>query len=273
MTKLLTKGMMALTLALLVGVLALIPDERAPLGEKLIQATKQGDCDQLHKYLNMGADVNARDESGLTPLIWASVKGNAYAAQILLERGANANARNSLGDTALMWASIMGHEPVVELILENNADVNFKSKKNGVTALMAAAAKGHDDVVRILINHGAEVDLKDSNQNSALMLATVKGFPGVVNVLLAAGASYMGSTPSSTATALVSLTPDGEISGLELYHMGQRLPEDRFPVTDAYLWTAPSETVETVVVPALEWRPQPCFPGFREWSVRVAPSA
>jgi uncharacterized protein len=270
MKKLLMKGMTALTLALLVGVLALIPDGRAPLGEKLIQATKQGDCNQLHKYLNMGADVNARDESGLTPLIWASVKGNAYAAQILLERGANANARNAQGDTALMWASMMGHEPVVELILENNADVNFKSKKNGVTALMAAAAKGRDQVVQMLIHHGAEVDVKDSNQNTALMLATVKGYPGVVKVLLAAGASYMGSAPTATATALVSLSPDGEITGLELYHMGQRLPENMFPVTDAYLWMAPSETV---VVPALEWRPQPCFPGFREWHVRVAPSA
>jgi uncharacterized protein len=270
MTKLLAKGMMAFTLALLVGVLALIPGERAPLGEKLIQATKQGDCGELQKYLNMGADVNARDESGLTPLIWASVKGNAYAAQILLEGGANVNATNTQGDTALMWASIMGHEPVVELILENNADVNFKSKKNGVTALMAAAAKGRDQVVQILIHHGAEVNAKDSHENTALMLASVKGFSGVVNVLLDAGASYRGSTPSATAIALVSLSPDGEISGLELYHMGQRMSGNRFPITDAYLWTTPTETV---VVPALEWRQQPCFPGIQEWHVRVAPSA
>ncbi len=121
---------------------------------------------------------------------------------------------------------------------------------------MAAAAKGHHQVVEILINHGAEVNVKDSNQNTALMLATVKGFPGVVNLLLAAGASYRGSTPSATATALVSLSPDGEISGLELFHMGQRMSGHRFPVSDAYLWTAPSETI---VVPALECRQQPCF--------------
>lgn len=270
MKKLLMKGTMVLTLALLIGGLVMIPDGRAPLGEKLIQATKQGDCDEIHKYLNMGADVNARDESGLTPLIWASIKGNAYAAQILLERGANANARNAKGDTALMWASIMGHEPVVELILENNADVNFRSKKNGVTALMAAAAKGHHQVVEILINHGAEVNVKDSNQNTALMLATVKGFPGVVNTLLGAGASYMGNTPSSTATALVSVSPDGEISGLALYHMGRRVPENGLPITDTYLWTAPSETI---VVPALEWRERPCFQGIPESNLRVAPSA
>ncbi len=102
MKKLLVKGMMALTFAFTRwGSRHDSQRASAPLGEKLIQATKQGDCGQMQKYLNMGADVNARDESGLTPLIWASVKGNAFAAQILLERGANADARNAMGTRPL----------------------------------------------------------------------------------------------------------------------------------------------------------------------------
>ncbi len=239
---------------LIIPFLQVLPDSRKQFVEELCLATMSGNCAEMEKYLNMGADINGRDKSGLTPLIWAAVKGNAHAAQILLERGAEVNARNSQGDSALMWAAVMGHEQVVELILEKNPDVNFKSEKNGVTALMAAAAKGHANVVQLLINSGAEVNVKDQNQNTALMHAATKGFPDVAHALLSAGASYRGSKLSSTLSASVFLSPKGEFEGIELYRMGEKRDEETRDVTDAFLWLTPQE-VPAFSILETRWRP------------------
>jgi uncharacterized protein len=239
-------------------VLPLVSSTRGLLVEKLCVATMSGNTGEMHKYLNMGADINGRDKSGQTPLTWAAVKGNAHATQILLERGADVNLANTQGDSPLMWAAVMGFEQVVELILENNPDVNFMSKENGVTALMAAAAKGHTEVVRLLVNCGAEVNTKDHNQNTALMHATTKRFPEVVNTLLCAGATYRGSKPTSTLSALLFVSPEGEFKGLELYQMGDVKTEDRQEITDAYLRLAPHEIS---VLPLLETRLNPFLHG------------
>ncbi|TSC34380.1 ankyrin repeat domain-containing protein [Corallococcus sp. Z5C101001] len=53
-----------------------------------------------------GADVNARDASGMTPLHAAAEFGTAPVAQVLLERGADVNAIDGLGRTPLAAARL-----------------------------------------------------------------------------------------------------------------------------------------------------------------------
>ncbi len=55
--------------------------------------------------LEKGANVNARDDDGLTALHLASGDGCLRIARLLLEKGANANARDNEGNTALYYAS------------------------------------------------------------------------------------------------------------------------------------------------------------------------
>jgi ankyrin repeat protein len=47
-----------------------------------------------------GADLNARDQFGDTPLMAACAKGNAASATLLIERGADASLRDQEGRTA-----------------------------------------------------------------------------------------------------------------------------------------------------------------------------
>ncbi|MDE0625570.1 MAG: ankyrin repeat domain-containing protein [Bryobacterales bacterium] len=58
------------------------------------------------------ADVNARDNEGLTPLHWAVIgPGSAQDLQVarwLIENGADVNATDDLGLTALDWAEAFG---------------------------------------------------------------------------------------------------------------------------------------------------------------------
>ena len=101
------------------------------------------------------ADIDARDEDGWTPLIWAS--GGRYfkdgsVLRLLLERGADINARNRFGQTSLHRASYSGSLETVRLLLEHGADVGAEDN-DGETVLQAAHGS---EVVELLREHGAK---------------------------------------------------------------------------------------------------------------------
>jgi ankyrin repeat protein len=71
--------------------------------------------------INAGADVNARDSRGNTPLMLASRIYNCV--DILIKAGANVNLENNEGKTALMLSTQYGFDPnVITLFLQNGSD-------------------------------------------------------------------------------------------------------------------------------------------------------
>ena len=82
-------------------------------------------------------------------LFSAASGGDAAAVQALLAKGAELNAKNNDGVTALIVASGNGHLDVVQALLAKGADVNAKDN-NGWTALDAAAAGGHAEIRALL---------------------------------------------------------------------------------------------------------------------------
>ena len=104
------------------------------------------------------ADINAGDEHGWTPLIWASSPHNlkdGSVHQLLLEHGADINTQNRFGVTALYDASCSGALEIVRVLLAHGADVEVKYN-DGQTALQVAAKEGHDEVVQLLREYGAK---------------------------------------------------------------------------------------------------------------------
>ena len=63
---------------------------------RLIQA---GDRDAALEMINAGADVNAAQGDGTTPLHWAIYKIDADLTRALLERGAQPDVINSYGSS------------------------------------------------------------------------------------------------------------------------------------------------------------------------------
>jgi ankyrin repeat protein len=55
--------------------------------------------------LNYGAQIDARDRDGETPLHWAALRGHKEAARRLLKRGADVAAANDFLDTPLHWCA------------------------------------------------------------------------------------------------------------------------------------------------------------------------
>uniref|UniRef100_A0A7C1GC84 Zinc-ribbon domain-containing protein n=1 Tax=Thermofilum adornatum TaxID=1365176 RepID=A0A7C1GC84_9CREN len=158
------------------------------LDEELHQAVRDEDVARVRELLKKGANVNARDIYGDTPLHNAAGRGYADVARILLEHGAYVNAKDSLyGWTPLHFAAFEGHVDVVKLLLEHGADVNARNR-DGWTPLHRAADMGHVDVARILLEHGADANAKSKNGWTPLHDAAFEGHVDVVKLLLEHGA-------------------------------------------------------------------------------------
>ena len=120
-------------------------------------ALGNGNLKRVRALLNSGANVNARDNAGYTPLIEAAYLGRLAFVRLLLDKGANINARDNAGRTPLMRAAYRGRLPVVKLLLDRGANVNARDNAE-YTPLIEAAFRGHLPVVRELLKRGANTN-------------------------------------------------------------------------------------------------------------------
>src|SRR5262245_64515678 len=79
----------------------------------LIDAAKNADKDVVRTLLQKKVDVNAAEGDGTTALHWASYRDDLDSADLLIRAGANVNAANDLGVTPLWTASQNGSTAMV----------------------------------------------------------------------------------------------------------------------------------------------------------------
>src|ERR1043165_9326226 len=98
-----------LLLACLLLFPAMLFGQTQAIDASLLEAAKASDVSTVRGLLDQGAEVNVRDQPGMTPLLWAGNYGNTDVAQLLLKSGANLNATDLQGWTPLMWALVGSH--------------------------------------------------------------------------------------------------------------------------------------------------------------------
>jgi ankyrin repeat protein len=132
---------------------------RGPAGATpFMFATLYADMATFTALFGLGADINAHDDEGATPLMWAI--SNAAKARALVERGADVNARSAHGRTPLMIAAGQsGTGPLVKLLLDKGAKVDATSSSlfGTTTALTDAAYSGNEDAFKMLVAAGADL--------------------------------------------------------------------------------------------------------------------
>jgi len=112
--------------------------------------------------LNSGANPNARDDLGLTPLHAAARNGRGEAARLLIDAHADVNALSISGLTPLHDAAEYGRTELVQILVKAGANINAKSKASR-TPLHKAAWNGHLEVAKVLLENGVDVDAKTTS--------------------------------------------------------------------------------------------------------------
>jgi hypothetical protein len=119
------------------------PYSNQMLNRDLAHAAALGDLERARALISHGADLNARDWEGYTPLTWAAQHGRRAVVEYLLTRFAQPNVVDRWGYTPLMWALQQGHTDVAAVLLQHGANPRV-ANAFGVTPLVLAtyAANG-----------------------------------------------------------------------------------------------------------------------------------
>ena len=96
--------------------------------------------------LNAGADVNARNEDLMTPLMASVSNKNAEVVSLMIKAGADINAQDKYEDSALHYASVDAVNPtVIDVLLNAGADATIVND-NGRKAF--ESANEYSDIYR-----------------------------------------------------------------------------------------------------------------------------
>ncbi len=122
---------------------------------------------------NHNADVNAIDNKGNTPLIYAVKKYSKYAIKILLKYGANCNIINRNGTTALLKVCKKPNSATISItkkLLINGADPCIANNNSRSPLHILVENRNNKDLIKLLLDYGANIDAADINGDTPLHL-------------------------------------------------------------------------------------------------------
>ena len=110
------------------------------------------DLSIARRLIAAGANVNARDGGGNTPLWCASTRAEV---ELLVAHGAIVNSRSNLGRTPLHWAALHDRAEAAAALIAHGADIDVKND-DGLTPLQEAVRLGGGAAAEVLRRHGAK---------------------------------------------------------------------------------------------------------------------
>lgn len=184
---------------------------------ELIAAAKGGDLEKVKQLISQGANINAVDSDGNTPLFWATFHDRTPVVEFLLTNRINVNKSGQDGQAPLHLAALNDNIPIMTMLLNykgtdsawnpigqnKNVDINKTTgMSNGnKTPLYIACSEGLIEPVKLLIERGADIN-KTSGSYSPMYIAYLQKHIPIVELLQQKGAKQESTRPVPTGEEL-----------------------------------------------------------------------
>ncbi|MEO7861286.1 MAG: ankyrin repeat domain-containing protein [Nitrospirales bacterium] len=160
----------------------LVDEKRQRDFHELTNGATTGDVHKIKDLIDNGANPNASDPTGLTPLMAASHTGKVGILELLLEAGVPIDTKDSSEYTALMFSCNAGQLSCARFLIEKGANVN-EVDNDGSTPIMFCAQHGYNDIVTLLLEKGADPRVKGNHGLSAIGFAEQNGLAETKRIL------------------------------------------------------------------------------------------
>jgi outer membrane protein assembly factor BamB len=193
-----------LTLTALLVFVAASASARDGKRDALWAAVRAGDVKAVAAALESGADVNAKNEIGVSALWIAAGKDKLDVIELLVQRGADVNARDGIWYQTPLSASVGGKQlAAAELLIKAGA-------KDVDAALFTAANQGNEAMVKMILDHGK---VSQDALDAALYSATTAKKEKLEETLKQAGAKPLPTASEKERTAWEKLVGTYESDG------------------------------------------------------------
>jgi ankyrin repeat protein len=195
-------------------------------------------ADIVRLLLEVNADPNSADGTGMRPLESAVRAGNELALELLIDSGADLDALNGSPPrtTAVLTAVKEDNIMMLEQLLSAGADPDLAAPTVGSPLAMLlgrSSTESRLELLRTLVEFGANVESEDKDGVAALALASRVGNLQAVEFLLEAGASAIrrsGKEGNVTALRLAALSDHADVVRILLQNGASPTTDDRHAV-------------------------------------------
>ena len=158
-----------------------------------------------------GADVNARNKDGVSPLLIAVQKRNLSHVKFYAERGADINSADRAGTTPLSLALKDGQAMLEMLVNRTNA---LSHDSNGNTPLHTAViVNASIEQIRYLVSLTDDINARNKDGNNALYLAVERNNKKIGELLLAKNADIFSTNNANDSPLHLALKKGGDTQG------------------------------------------------------------
>jgi len=183
----------------------------------LHQLAKDGKIEELCTCLDNGADIDAKDAEGKTPLMYAVQFGKfATVSTLVINYYVDLEAQGPSGKTALHYTATSDNKSqpaICNLLLNREANPNAQTIDKR-TPLHIAALNNREPIVIQLLLGKANTNLKDAGGNTALDYAEDNKNEYITNYLLTRKSASSSESYSSTSRSsrTILFPPERDLS-------------------------------------------------------------